>query len=182
MIPNITMPNKTNIENEFELDIDDKNLDMGKVIAISIKVEKRQALFYSGMEGVLHNHDIIHFFKFLFREKKLQQEILENAKKDLENGEDWPDLEYDYTDVEEAIGKGIYKLREKELRKDAGDLDVLERAVSAEETTTTFYERLADNLRGKGNDFFRTLSEREQRHHDLLVSILDAVKSSGNVR
>lgn len=172
------MPGKTDIENEFGLDLDDRNPDMGKAIAASIKVEKRQALFYSGMEGVLHNHDVIHFFKFLSREKKLQQEILERARKDLESGGNWPDLEYDYTDVEEAV-RDVDKLREKKLRRSAGDVDVLERAAAAEEEATTFYERLADILRGRGNDFFRALSEREQRHHDLLASILDMVKSSG---
>ena len=172
------MPGKTGIEEEFGIDLDVQDPDLGKAIAASIRTEQKQALFYSEMEGVLHNHDIIHFFRFLSKEKKIQKEILEKAKKDLESGSDWPHVEYDYTDLENAF-QNLDKLREKKLRMDAGDADTVSRAAEGEEQVWRFYERLADALRGGGNDFFRALSEREERHHELLIAILDMLKQAG---
>lgn len=168
------MTQKTEIEKEIGLDIDAENPDIRKGIAAGIKIEDKQALFYSGMEGVLHNHEIIHFFKFLSEEKKLQKSILEKAMKTLEDHGSWITLEYDQGDIENAFNKAGELMGK--LRMDAGDVDIISKAVKQEEKTTRFYERMADVLRNEGNDFFRALAEREQRHYDLLIEILDLVK------
>ena len=168
------MAQKTEVEKEIGVDLDAENPDIRKGIAAGIKIEDKQALFYSGMEGVLHNHEIIHFFKFLSEEKKLQKGILEKAMKTLEDHGSWIALEYDHGDIENAFHKAGELMGK--LRMDAGDVDILSRAVKQEEKTTRFYERMADVLRNEGNDFFRARAEREQRHYDLLVEILDLVK------
>ncbi len=168
------MTGRTAIEEEFGIDLDSSEPDVRKGIAAGIRAEEKQARFYSGMEGVLRNHEIAHFFSFLSREKELQKDILEKAMDSLDKGGGWPDLEYDQGDVEEAFRKAG-ELAGK-LRMDAGDVDVLEKAIDATREATAFYERFADALRGPGNDFFRNLAGREQRHHDLLVEILDLVR------
>lgn len=168
---------KTSIEIEYGLDLDAENPDTGKGIAAGIKIEKERALFYSGMEGVLHNHILSHFFRFLSSEKNLQKDILEKAKKALGEGKDWIRLlEYDQGDIEDAFSKAG-ELTGK-LKKDAGDIDVVTNAMKSEGEATKFYERFADSLRGRGNDFFRALADREQRHHDLLAEILALLKQA----
>jgi len=171
------MPEKTEIEKEFGVDLDSGNPDIKKGIEAGIRIEEKQMRFYSHMRDVLHNHELIHFFNFLSEEKKLQKEILEKAKKSLEGNDEWIKLEYDYGDVEDALQKAE-GLGEKKLRMDAGDVDIITNAMKTEDKTTKFYEKFADVLRGDGNDFFRALADREQRHHDLLVEILDLVKQA----
>lgn len=168
------MAQKTDIEKEIGIDLDERKPDIRKGIAASIRIEHKQALFYSGMEGVLHNHEIIHFFKFLSEEKKLQKEILEKAMKMLDRHGSWITLEYDQGDIEDAFRRAGELMGK--LRMDAGDVDIITRAVKQEEKSTRFYERMADILHNEGNDFFRALAGREQRHHELLVEILDLVK------
>jgi rubrerythrin len=169
------MPEKTEIEKEFELDLDAEDLDIRKGIEAGIRIEEKSSLFYSHMTEVLHNHELIHFFRFLSEEKKLQKEILEKAKESLEDGKDWIKLEYDQVDIEEVFLKAE-SLGDKKLSMDAGDVDVITKAINTEEKATRFYEKFADVLRGSGNDLFRAMADREQRHHDLLVEILDLVK------
>ncbi|UCD07895.1 MAG: hypothetical protein JSW41_02935 [Candidatus Aenigmatarchaeota archaeon] len=170
------MPEKTEIEKEFELDLDAEDLDIKKGIEAGIRVEEKQSLFYSHMTEVLHNHELIHFFRFLSEEKKLQKEILEKVKKSLEENDEWTKLEYDQADIEEVSRKA--ELLMGKLRMDAGDVDIITKAIKTEDKATKFYEKFADLLRGGGNDFFRRLADREQRHHDLLVEILDLVKQA----
>jgi rubrerythrin len=171
------MSGETGIEKEFGVDLDAENPDVKKGIEAGIRVEEKQSLFYSHMTEVLHNHDFIHFFRFLSEEKKLQKEILEKEKEFLEENGEWLKLEYDYGDLEDAFRK-VEGLRKKKLRADAGDVDVITSAMKNEEGARRFYERFADALRGEGNEFFRRLSEREQRHHDLLSGLLDSLRHS----
>lgn len=171
------MPEETEIEKEFGMDLDAEEPDVKKGIEAGISTEEKQAMFYSHMTDVLHNHDFIRFFRFLSEEKKLQKEILEKEKDLLEESGEWLKLEYDYGDLEDAFRK-VEELRERKLRMDAGDVDVITSAMKKEDDARRFYERFADSLRGEGNDFFRKLSEREQRHHDLLGGLLDSLRHS----
>ena len=171
------MTGKTDIEKEFGVDLDSKNLEIIKGIEAGIRIEEKNSLFYSHMTEALHNHELIHFFRFLSEEKDLQKKILEKVKKSLEEKDEWIKLEYDYGDLDDAFQKAE-SLREKKLRMDAGDVDIITNAMKNEEKARFFYEKFAGVLRGEGNDFFRILSEREERHHDLLSEMLDMVKHS----
>ena len=170
------MAPKTAVEEEFGLDLDVDNPDVGKCVAAGIRFEKDQTRFYSGMEEVMRNHVLIRFFEFLSSEKRLQGEMLKKARKNLEHKKEWPRIEYDHGDINSAF-REAGELMGK-LRKDLGDIDMVTNASKKEADATDFYERLSDAIRGAGNDFFRTLAEREQRHHDLLVAILDLLKQA----
>jgi rubrerythrin len=174
------MAGKTEIEMEFGIDLDSGDTDPGKGIEAGIRTEEKQSKFYSHMTEVLHNKELVHFFRFLSEEKNLQKEILEKTMRSLEGSGEWTRLEYDYSDLEEASRKAE-ELRGR-LRMDAGDVDIIENAMGNEDKAVAFYEKFADVLRGDGNDFFRALAERGQRHRDLLGSLLDLVMQSGQVK
>jgi rubrerythrin len=153
--------------------------DFIRGIEDSRRAEEKQMQFYSQMKGVLHNDRVARLFGFLSREKKLQKRILEKNKKSLEEKNEWTIPDYDWGDMKSAIQEAGM-LREEKLRRDAGDIEVISSAMGREGEAAGFYESMSEKLRGDGNDFFRRLSEREQMHHDLLVEILDSIKSTGS--
>jgi rubrerythrin len=171
------MPERTEFEQKFEIDLDSQNLDVSKGIEISLMIENEGRAFYAHNARKIQNIEIKRFIEFLAGEEDKHITLLKKLRESLQKRGAWIDASED-PDIMKTILENlrVFKAKAgKEVRK-TGDVTVILNAMKTEKDLVEFYEKFAHHIKDRGGKtFFLKLADWERTHYQLLEGIYDSI-------
>ncbi len=169
------MPEISDIEKEFRIDVSAPDFDIARGLEVAIKVEERDRRFYSGLARKSEGPMRI-FMKFLSEQEAEHGALLEDVKSSLKSMKLWTRVPASKTKQPLKDLSAFRKRPGSEHVENQEEITAVLRAMELEKQTRAFYLRLAGSVRSKeGTAFFVALADWEKTHYELLSGIYNAI-------
>jgi rubrerythrin len=167
------MPEFTDVEKEFRINLSEPSFDIAKGIEVAIAIEERAHKFYSE-KAKKASEPLRPFFRFMAQQELEHESILDSLKKMLAQSKLWVALPP--SQIEGPIKNlAAFKKQAASGKESTGDLEALMIAMANEKKTREFYMKFANTIKSpEGRKFFFDLAEWEKKHYDMLSGIYHA--------
>ena len=154
-----------------------------EAIKTALKYERKVTDLYVEAVNSTNDKGARKFFQLMADEERSHVDFLESKLSEWQDGEDLSSIVIETVlPSPDMVKEGLERLKttmDSDRSESYGvEVDMLKKALKAEEETSAFYRKLADTLPEKLREVFRRFIEIEDGHRSAVEAELDAVEGN----